>query len=59
MPRYWVQFEVEYDDGPSDNDCTIVRASNEDEAVKLFDGKPLFVVYPEAVAISAQVAWPV
>lgn len=59
MPRYWVQFEVEYDDKPSDNDRTIIRAANEDEAIDLFDGDPLLTVYPEAVAVTAQVAWPV
>ena len=34
---YCVQYEIEYEDGPSDNDVQVVKASSEDEAMSIFN----------------------
>ena len=56
-----VQYEVEYDDGPSDNDLFIVYARNEYEARRIFDSAyshSLMDEYENPMAITANAAWP-
>ena len=58
---YVVQYEVEYDDGPSDNDLFIVYARNENEAWSIFDSAYshfLLDEYDNPMAITANAAWP-
>ena len=59
MPRYYVQFEVEFDDAESVNDLTMIKAANEEEAMKAFVGDGYFEVWPDATAITSNAAWPV
>ena len=62
--EFVVQYEVEFDDGPSENDTVIVTASDEFAAMERFDDTPslqeaVLKHYPNAMCVTANAAWPV
>jgi hypothetical protein len=58
---YSVQYEVEYEDRPSDNDLCVIYARSADEAKGIFHSSfshSLLSEYDNPTAITANAVWP-